>query len=115
MELKDLNWTTDFLGAITVCDLQGIIVEMNERSIEMYGKDGGRDLIGKNLFDCHPEPSRSRLRQLLESGEPNIYTIERDGIKKLIYQAPWLQNGKRMGMVELVLEIPTNPPHFKRQ
>jgi len=115
MKVKAVNWSNEFQGAITVCDLQGIIVEMNERSIEMYGKDGGRDLIGKNLLDCHPEPSFSKLRQLLESGESNIYTIERNGIKKLIYQAPWIQNGKRMGMIELVLEIPMNPPHFIRQ
>ncbi len=112
--MKDIDWTTDFKGAITICDLQGTVIDMNERAVEAYRKDGGRDLIGKSLFDCHSEPSRNRLRQLLETGESNIYTIEKKGIKKLVYQAPWLQSGQRMGMVELVLEIPMNPPHFLR-
>jgi len=114
MELKEVNWTAEFQGAVTVCDLHGIVVEMNARSAEMYKRDGGRELIGRNLFDCHPEPSRSKLRELLESGESNVYTIERNGIKKLIYQVPWIQNGEKMGMVELVLEIPMKPPHFVR-
>jgi len=112
--LNDINWTTDFTGSITVCDLDGVVVEMNEKAAEMYRKDGGRNLIGKNLIDCHPEPARSKLQQLLKSGEYNIYTTERNGIKKLIYQAPWLQNGQRCGMVELALEIPLKPRHFIR-
>jgi transcriptional regulator with PAS, ATPase and Fis domain len=115
MEVREVNWTTGFQGAITVCDLHGIVVEMNERSAEMFKKNGGRDLIGKSLFDCHPEPSRTKLHRLLETGESNIYTIEKNGTKKLVYQVPWHQNGQRMGMVEMVLEIPLNPPHFVRQ
>jgi hypothetical protein len=113
-ELKEVDWIKNFPGAIMVCDLQGIVVEMNEKAAQTYRKDGGRDLMGKNLFDCHPEPARTRFSQLLESGEINIYTIEKKGIKKLIYQAPWIQDGQRRGMMELSLEIPFSSPHFVR-
>lgn len=113
--MKELNWTADFPGSIMLCDLQGTVVEMNEKAAQIYGNDGGKALIGKNLFDCHPEPSRTKLQQLLESGGINIYTTEKKGIKKFIYQAPWLQDGQRRGMIELALEIPFDTPHFVRE
>ena len=112
--MKEADWTEDFPGSIMICDLQGIVVAMNEKAAQMYRKDGGRALMGKSLFDCHPEPALSKFRQLLESGEINIYTTEKKGIKKLLYQAPWIQDGQRRGMIELALEIPLHMPHFLR-
>ncbi len=112
--MDDLRWTTEFPGSITVCDRNGIILEMNDRAASTFERQGGRDLIGKNLFDCHPEPSRSKLKNLMDSGAANAYTIEKKGVKKLIYQAPWYREGRRMGMVELSLEIPIDMPHFLR-
>ncbi len=107
-------WADEFPGAITVCDAEGKILDMNERSAKGYAEEGGRKLIGSNLLDCHPEPARSKVRQLLESNKPNIYTIEKNGIKKLIYQSPWYKDGKFAGVVELSLEIPEQMPHFVR-
>ncbi len=108
------EWIKEFPGAITVCDPQGIILEMNERSAEVFKEDGGVALIGSNLFDCHPEPARSKLKALMERQERNVYTIEKKGIKKLIYQTPWYREGEYAGFVELSLEIPTELPHFIR-
>jgi hypothetical protein len=108
------DWIENFAGALTVCDLSGIVLQMNEKSAEGYRDYGGKQLIGKNLLDCHAEPARKKLLQLLDSGERNIYTTEKDGIKKFIYQAPWFQDGRRSGMVELVLQIPVEMPHFLR-
>jgi transcriptional regulator with PAS, ATPase and Fis domain len=59
-----MNWTDGFLGAITVCDREGIVVYMNDRSKLQFSKDGGESLIGKSLVDCHPEPSRSLLLKI---------------------------------------------------
>jgi hypothetical protein len=109
-----LDWVTGFPGAITICDLKGIVLEMNDKAAEGYRDYGGKELIGRSLIDCHPEPSRSKLLQLLKSGGRNVYTIEKHGIKKLICQAPWYQDGPRCGMIELVLEIPGDLPHFVR-
>lgn len=108
------EWIKEFPGAITVCDPQGIILEMNERSAEVFKEDGGTALIGSNLFDCHPEPARSKLKALMERQERNVYTIEKKGVKKLIYQTPWYREGEYAGFVELSLEIPTELPHFIR-
>jgi transcriptional regulator with PAS, ATPase and Fis domain len=109
------SWIKEFLGAITVCDADGIIIEMNDQAAETFKKDGGADLIGKNLLDCHPEPARSKLRDLMISRKVNCYTIEKNGIKKIIYQTPWYKNGKYAGLVELSIEIPFEMPHFVRQ
>jgi len=44
----------------------------------------------------------------------NTYTVEKRGIKKLIYQTPWFVDGKINGLVELSMEIPVEMAHFKR-
>jgi transcriptional regulator with PAS, ATPase and Fis domain len=108
------DWIKEFPGAVTVCDAQGIIVEMNEKSVKTFEKDGGRELLGKNLLDCHSPASNVKIRELLATGATNVYTIEKNGVKKLIYQAPWIENGELKGLVELSLEVPFEMPHFLR-
>ncbi|MGD0338916.1 MAG: diguanylate cyclase [Bacteroidota bacterium] len=108
------EWVKEFPGKITICDREGIIVEMNDRSIKAFEKDGGAGLIGKNMLDCHPEPARTRLKELLAAGNTNAYTIEKNSVKKLIYQSPWYHNGVYRGFVEFSLEIPLTLPHHIR-
>lgn len=48
------------------------------------------------------------------SGRINSYTIEKGGAKKLIYQAPWYENGRYRGLVEVSLPLPDTLPHFVR-
>jgi PAS domain-containing protein len=108
------NWITEFPGAVTVCDRHGVITEMNDRSARAFEADGGRALIGRSLLDCHPEPSRSQVADLLAHPRVNAYTIEKRGVRKLIYQAPWFRDGIFEGLVELSLEIPGAMPHFIR-
>ncbi len=108
------GWADEFPGSITVCDAEGKILDMNERAAMGYAEEGGRKLIGSNLLDCHPEPARSKVKALLESKKPNIYTIEKNGIKKLIYQSPYYKAGEFGGFIELSLEIPFEMPHFVR-
>jgi PAS domain-containing protein len=100
--------------AVTVCDPDGKICYMNLRACEVFAADGGERLIGSNVLDCHPEPARSKLRRMLEKGESNIYTIEKNSVRKLIYQAPWHEGGVYCGFMELSLEIPWETPHFVR-
>ncbi|MFH0991291.1 MAG: diguanylate cyclase [bacterium] len=108
------QWITEFPAAITVCDTNGIIIEMNKHSVETFREDGGEKLIGTNVLDCHPLPARIKLMELLQSGKPNVYTIEKQGAKKFIYQSPWFENGLYKGFVELSLPIPFELPHFDR-
>jgi transcriptional regulator with PAS, ATPase and Fis domain len=108
------NWLKEFSAAVTICDLNGTIIEMNDRSAEVFKDNGGYQLIGKSLFDCHSENSVEIIKDLLANKSVNVYTIEKNGIKKLIYQSPWYENGKLKGLVELSLEIPFDMPHHIR-
>jgi hypothetical protein len=112
--MSNHSWVNEFHGSITVCDLNGIIVEMNDAAAESFKKEGGYALIGKNVLDCHPEPSRIKLKSLLETHEKNIYFTEKHGVKKLIYQAPWYEDGKPQGIIELSVVIPQDTPTLKR-
>ena len=107
-------WVEGFSGAVTVCDERGILLAMNEKAAQAFSEDGGRALIGTSVLDCHPEPARSRLADLLENPRTHVYTIEKKGVKKLIYQAPWHRDGRFAGLVELSLEVPFETPHFVR-
>jgi SAM-dependent methyltransferase len=109
-------WVDQFAGAITVCAPDGIILEMNERAAASFSKDGGAGLIGSNLYDCHPEPARSKLRDLMASQTANVYSIEKKGVHKIIYQSPWYTaDGSYGGFVELSFETPAILPHFIRR
>ncbi len=108
------DWMREFPGAITVCDAEGIILDMNDRAVANFEKDGGAALVGRNVLDCHPEPARAKLAAQMREERVNAYTIEKGGVRKLIYQAPWYESGTCRGLVELSLEIPDSMPHFKR-
>jgi PAS domain-containing protein len=112
--MSEHTWAEEFPGAITVCDPDGVILEMNERACRTFEAQGGRSLVGRNLFDCHPEAAGTKLKALMASRTPNAYTIEKNGIRKLIYQTPWFRDGVYHGFIELALEIPRTMPHFVR-
>jgi len=112
--MADNAWVKEFPAAVTVCDTEGRIIEMNRRSAEGFAADGGAGLVGTNVLDCHPEPSRSKLRKMMDERRANVYTIQKKGKKKLIYQAPWHKDGAYAGFVELSFEIPWDMPHFNR-
>jgi len=109
------SWIKEFSGAITVIDNEGTILAMNDKAIQTFADDGGSDLIGTNVLACHPEPARSKLLEMLKSGRQNVYTIEKKGKRKLIYQTPWSRDGIQEGYVELSLELPATLPHFIRE
>jgi transcriptional regulator with PAS, ATPase and Fis domain len=112
--MSNERWVREFPAAITVCDTKGILLAMNDKAVSTFEADGGEALIGTNLLDCHPEPSRTQVVEMLKSGSPNVYTIQKGGIRKLIYQSPWFLDGKYAGFVELSLPIPEDMPHFNR-
>jgi transcriptional regulator with PAS, ATPase and Fis domain len=112
--MNENEWIKEFPAAVTVCDKDGILLEMNDKAAKTFEEDGGRKLIGSNVLDCHPEPARTQTEHLLVAQEKNVYTIEKNGVKKLIYQSPWYKNGEFAGLVEISLEIPLELPHFIR-
>jgi PAS domain-containing protein len=72
-------WVQEVAAAITVCDPDGVILEMNEKAVRSFEKEGGAALIGTNLLDCHPEPARTKTRELLDTRRTNVYTIAKRG------------------------------------
>jgi transcriptional regulator with PAS, ATPase and Fis domain len=113
--MSEHAWIKEFPAAVTVCDQEGMLLEMNDKAAKTFESDGGYELIGKNMLDCHPGLSRTKTEHLLAAKEKNVYTLEKKGVKKLIYQSPWYQNGEYAGFVEISLEIPFDLPHFVRK
>lgn len=113
MEPKN-RWIENFIGAITVCDVNGVVLEMNEASAKVFESDGGFAMIGKNMFGCHSPATQEKLKKMIADQQQNVYTIEKHGQKKLIFQHPWYQDGEFAGFVEISLPLPEELPHFKR-
>lgn len=110
--IENLDWAEQMNCAVTVCDKDGIILYMNDKSRQTFAKHG--DLIGNNLFECHNDTSKVKIRHMLSTGESNSYTISKDGLRKMIYQTPWRRNGEIAGMVEISMVIPEEMPHYVR-
>ena len=105
-------WSEEMNCAVTVCDTEGIILYMNEKARQTFARHG--DLIGKNMFDCHSPASQAKIRELLATGGTNAYTIEKEGLHKVIYQTAWRENGVVKGLVEISMEVPAEMPHYVR-
>lgn len=102
------HWSIQIPMPVTVCNKEGVILEMNTQSRLLFKNDGGENLIGKSLLDCHPEPSKTKLIQLLKSKKSNTYLSSENGVQKLIHEMPWYINGEYQGFVEILIDLPGN-------
>lgn len=108
--LAIVEWYKELNCGITVCDSHGNIIYMNDKAILL--KHG--DLTGKNIFECHNPNSCEIICHLLETGGQHIYTIEKNGIRKLLYQSAWKEQGVVKGLCEFMVELSGPIPHFVR-
>ncbi len=108
------EWPEELPFAITACSKDFTILYVNARAAETFAQEGGKGLIGKNMLECHTPESQQKLKEILASGKPNVYTITKKGQRKLIYQTPWKSDGKVQGLVEFSLVLPEGMPHFDR-
>ena len=106
------DWAKEMNCAVTVCDTEGVIIYMNDKAKETFASHG--DLVGKNLMGCHNERSKGIIRDLLATGGSNAYTIEKGGLRKMIYQTAWKVDGVVAGLVEISMVIPYDMPHYFR-
>lgn len=102
-------WADELTCAVTVCDIEGIVLYQNAHSREVNGP-----VCGQSLIPCHNQHSRAIIRRLIDEGGTNAYTIEKRGVRKLIYQTAWRERGKVGGLVEFSMEIPAEMPHYMR-
>ena len=115
---KDMlpEWAYGMNCAVTVVDTDCKIIYMNERSRHTFANRGGGDLIGHNIMDYHNDRSKEIIRRLLREGGSNAYTIEKEGLRKMIYQTVWHKaDGSLGGLVELSMIIPEEMPHYIRK
>jgi hypothetical protein len=60
------------------------------------------------------EKSAAIIRNLLATGGTNSYTIEKNGVHKMIFQSAWKENGFVAGLCEISMIIPAELPHHIR-
>jgi len=109
-----LEWIKHFPHAVTVADLDVTVTVMNDKACHTFDSFGGAKLIGSSLYDCHKPSSVEKIKHMLATGESNIYTIEKAGVKKMIVQQPLLDNGRVTGIVEISIILPAEVAHFVR-
>jgi hypothetical protein len=108
-------WLRELPFSLSVCDAAGTILYMNDRAGLSFAAQGGKARLGTDILDCHPEPARTKLRQIMEKRAQNVYTVEKKGARRLIFQAPWYRDGAYAGFFELILPVPESLPHFIRK
>ena len=87
---------------VVFVDANHIISFMNFAGIEKYKNRGGKDLIGKSIFDCHNENSNKIIKEvfeLLKDGldEKFISTNERN--EKVFITAVRNKQGDLLGYI----------------
>lgn len=87
---------------IVFADLNHVIVFMNAAAIEKYKKRGGKELIGKSIFDCHKESSNVVIREVfgkMQAGLDEQNTLDSDK-KKIFMCAVRDERGALIGYYE---------------
>ena len=111
--METFEWAEEIDGAVTVCDTEGTVLYMNQRSRQTFNKDG-ESMVGKSMMPCHNERSQAIIREMLEKNHSHCYTISKHGQRKLIFQTPWRQDGVVRGLVEFSFVLPDEMPHYDR-
>lgn len=108
------DWARELSCGVTVCDKEGVIIFINNTAAATFSKYGD-NLVGHNLSEFHPSRAMEMINKMLLDGSSNSYTIEKQGVKKLIHQMAWFDNGEVAGLVELSMVIPFDMPHYVRK
>lgn len=95
--------------SITICDTEGIVVYQNDKSLATFG-----DKVGQSMMPCHQQRSQDIIHHLLDDASTNVYTIDKKGVKKMIYQTPWFDGGVVKGLIEFSMVLPEEMPHYVR-
>lgn len=103
------DFFADVAVSMTVCDKEGNVVYQNNRAVAALG-----EARGHNLQECHKASSWEQIQRMLSEGSTNAYTIEKQGLRKLIYQTPWYEDGTVAGLVEYSIVLPSQMPHKVR-
>lgn len=86
---------------IVICNLEHEIIYMNPGAIERYAQQGGAELLGKSLLDCHNERANEMIKRVLawfeESAEHNIiHTFKNKAENKDVYMVALRDDDKNL-------------------
>ena len=86
---------------IVLCDLEHVIIYMNEAAVIRYGKRGGRELLGRSLFDCHSEESKEKIIKILEYfkkdiSSSSVFTFHNDKENKDVYMVALRDDDRKL-------------------
>ncbi len=75
---------------VVLCDTEHTIVYMNDAAIKKYADQGGTELIGKSLLDCHNPHSNEMINKVLDWFRQDIshnmiYTYRNEKENKDVY------------------------------
>jgi len=75
---------------VVICDLDHTIIYMNPTACQHYEKQGGAELSGKSLLDCHNAKSVEMINRILDwfRGSPDnnrIFTFRNEKENKDVY------------------------------
>ena len=110
--MKNYYWTKEIDATLIVSDEHGMVIEMNDKSARVFEKDEKK--VGTKLLDCHPKWAVPKVEALMKEKKPSCYTTESKGQKNFIYHTPWYENGEYKGLVEMIIPIPADMPHYIR-
>ena len=79
-----LNSFKELNIAITITDINDNIIYMNDKAASIFSETQ----LGDNLMQCHTQSSNEIINTLKKENKTNTYTINKNGIKKLIHQTP---------------------------
>ena len=113
--MNEGDWVEELPAEVMVCDREGVILAMNAAAEGFFAEDGGRSLLGSDLLACHPEPYRSKLKDMLTIPAANSYLSTEKGATRFFHQSPWFQSGEFAGCVEISFTVPAELPHFIRE
>ena len=93
-------------AAVVICDLEHRIVYMNPAADARYKKNGGYDLVGRSLLECHSPAANEKIKDVVEwfskSSENNrVYTFYNKKENKDVYMIALRDDkGKLIGYYE---------------
>ena len=96
-------------ASVTIANQDFLITFMNDRACAFYAEDGGGDLVGKNLLDCHNAKQTTVIRDAYARYRAGDLTPTRyhhaqreDSAPESIVHFPLIVEGQFRGIAELI-------------
>ena len=89
------------VAPVVICDINHIIVYMNETAVNRYEKWGGAKLLGSSLLDCHNQASNEKIKRVIEwfmASEDNnrVFTFHNGKENKDVYMIALRDENKKL-------------------